>query len=55
MTVVSIPEVVPRREAYSITIASRGTLPVLSPMPRREQFTADAPYSQAVAAFTTPL
>ena len=35
----SIPSVVPRSEAYSITIASSGQFPVRSPMPSSEQLT----------------
>ena len=34
---------VPLNEAYSNTMASRGTLPVLSPIPRSEQLTALQP------------
>ena len=41
--ITAIPSSEPRREAYSNTIASSGILPVLSPMPRSEQFTALAP------------
>ena len=32
-----------------------GSFPVLSPIPRREQLTAEAPYIHAVVALTTPL
>ena len=43
MTVVSMPSSDPRNDAYSNTMASSGTFPVRSPMPSREQLTAQAP------------
>ena len=43
ITVGSIPSKEPRSEAYSKTIASSGTFPVLSPIPSNEQLTALAP------------
>ena len=55
IAVKSMPSIVPRKEAYSIAMASKGQLPVRSPMPRREQLTADAPYSHAVEALETTL
>lgn len=55
MTERSIPLVLPRSDAYSIAIASRGVLPVRSPMPRSVVFTAEQPYSHAVAELTTAL
>ncbi len=51
----SIPSVVPFIDAYSITMASRGVLPVLSPIPKREVFMPHAPYSHAVVELTTAL
>ena len=55
MARVSMPFKWPRREAYSKTMASSGTFPVRSPIPKSEQLTALAPYIQAVVALTTPL
>jgi len=55
MAVVSMPSKVPLNEAYSNTMASKGTFPVLSPTPNNVQLTDDAPYNHAVAAFDTAL
>ena len=55
MTERSIPSVVPRRDAYSIAIASRGQLPVRSPIPSIAQLIPEQPYSHAVEALETTL
>ena len=51
----SMPSSVPRREAYSIAMASSGQLPVRSPMPSSEQLTDEQPYIHAVPALLTTL
>ena len=55
MTLVSIPFKVPFNCAYSNTIASRGVLPVRSPIPNKEVFTPEQPYSHAVVELDTAL
>jgi len=42
-----MPPVSPRRPMYSMIRASIAVLPVRSPMPSTEPFTAEQPYSQA--------
>ena len=55
ITVVSMPSRVPFNCAYSNTIASRGVLPVRSPIPNSEQLTPLAPYNHAVVELLTAL
>ena len=55
MALRSMPSVVPRRDAYSMAMASSGQLPVRSPMPRMEQLMDEQPNIHAVPALDTTL